>query len=151
MASSRSIVPRGGDGPDRERRVGERQQVGDEPEEPPSQGVTVVERTVREAGSDPYRLYGVGEGREREHAERGPAPPEVPEEGDEWRQGDEEGRDVGARARAGCVGEAEGEVGGREEEGGGQEKGSRGGAKNLREHGGMVSQPAPAALVRSGP
>ena len=97
-------APRGGDGPYHERRVRDRQQVRDETEDPAPQRVAVVEGSVRKPRDDPDRLNDVGEGREREQRERGPARPEVSRESDEGRQGYEEGGDVGACLAPGASG-----------------------------------------------
>src|SRR5215211_4916875 len=74
--------PRGCHRPDDERRVGEGQEVGDDPGELRTEGVAVVEGTVREAGHDTEGLYGVGQDGESQQRERSPSWSEVAEERD---------------------------------------------------------------------
>src|SRR5215213_183423 len=115
--------PRGCYGPDDERRVGEGQEVRDDSGEAGSEGVAVVESAVGEASRDADRLYGVGQAGEACQGERGPAWAEVAEECDGRGQGDQEGRYVGASARALYARAADGEHGCREAEGGGASQG----------------------------
>src|SRR5215203_4044875 len=82
MDETRAGSPRGCHCPDDERRVGEGQEVRDDPGKLGTEGVAIVESAVGEAGRDTKSLYGVGESGEGKQRERSPAWPEVAEERD---------------------------------------------------------------------
>src|SRR5215210_2719768 len=136
----------GGDRAEDERDPGERQEVRDEAGDPGSQGVAVVEGTVREAGRDANRLYRVAEDAQGQERDGGPSRAEVTPQGYERGQGYEEGGDEGAHPRAGSIRKTDGEVGGAEEEGarGEQESGR---VRALRGHAHILSQSSLPGLV----